>query len=193
MASPTVFAFSKLTGTGSIYNFEQAFRLVHKIAPVWEQLRVSSVTKNERELKFINRVTPSKNIQEVFNVFAGDYELVPKTYAKASGNTFGFISNPAKFNTLSADRKLQVSNYLLNNREQFNKHLALSCKLITDTVEKEFAKGTNIDGFLPKELSKIGYKSCDSHFSTIAELIKQSYKDIATAPINAKVNWVART
>lgn len=193
MASPTVFAFSKLTGIGSIYNFEQAFRLVHKIAPVWEQLRVSSVTKNERELKFINRVTPSKNIQEVFNVFAGDYELVPKTYAKASGNTFGFISNPAKFNTLSADRKLQVSNYLLNNREQFNKHLALSCKLITDTVEKEFAKGTNIDGFLPKELSKIGYKSGDSHFSTIAELIKQSYKDIATAPINAKVNWVART
>lgn len=193
MASPTVFAFSKLTGTGSIYNFEQAFRLVHKIAPVWEQLRVSSVTKNERELKFINRVTPSKNIQEVFNVFAGDYELVPKTYAKASGNTFGFISNPAKFNTLSADRKLQVSNYLLNNREQFNKHLALSCKLITDTVEKEFTKGTNIDGFLPKELSKIGYKSGDSHFSTIAELIKQSYKDIATAPINAKVNWVART
>lgn len=193
MASPTVFAFSKLTGTGSIYNFEQAFRLVHKIAPVWEQLRVSSVTKNERELKFINRVTPSKNIQEVFNVFAGDYELVPKTYAKASGNTFGFISNPAKFNTLSANRKLQVSNYLLNNREQFNKHLALSCKLITDTVEKEFTKGTNIDGFLPKELSKIGYKSGDSHFSTIAELIKQSYKDIATAPINAKVNWVART
>lgn len=193
MASPTVFAFSKLTGTGSIYNFEQAFRLVRKIAPVWEQLRVSSVTKNERELKFINRVTPSKNIQEVFNVFAGDYELVPKTYTKASGNTFGFISNPAKFNTLSAGRKLQVSNYLLNNREQFNKHLALSCKLITDTVEKEFAKGTNIDGFLPKELSKIGYKSGDSHFSTIAELIKQSYKDIATAPINAKVNWVART
>ena len=193
MASPTVFAFSKLTGTGSIYNFEQAFRLVRKIAPVWEQLRVSSVTKNERELKFINRVTPSKNIQEVFNVFAGDYELVPKTYTKASGNAFGFISNPAKFNTLSADRKLQVSNYLLNNREQFNKHLALSCKLITDTVEKEFTKGTNIDGFLPKELSKIGYKSGDSHFSTIAELIKQSYKDIATAPINAKVNWVART
>ena len=193
MASPTVFAFSKLTGTGSIYNFEQAFRLVRKIAPVWEQLRVSSVTKNERELKFINRVTPSKNIQEVFNVFAGDYELVPKTYTKASGNAFGFISNPAKFNTLSADRKLQVSNYLLNNREQFNKHLALSCKLITDTVEKEFTKGTNIDGFLPKELSKIGYKSGDSHFSAIAELIKQSYKDIVTAPINAKVNWVART
>ena len=193
MASPTVFAFSKLTGTGSIYNFEQAFRLVRKIAPVWEQLRVSSVTKNERELKFINRVTPAKNIQEVFNVFAGDYELVPKTYTKASGNTFGFISNPAKFNTLSADRKLQVSNYLLNNREQFNKHLALSCKLITDTVEKEFTKGTNIDGFLPKELSKIGYKSGDSRFSAIAELIKQSYKDIATAPINAKVNWVART
>ena len=193
MASSTIFAFSKLTGTGSVYNLEQAFRLVRKIAPVWEQLRVSSVTKNERELKYINRVTPSKNIQEVFNVFAGDYELVPKTYAKASGNTFGFIADPAKFNTLTADRKLQVSNYLLNNREQFNKHLALSCKLITDTVEKEFAKGTNIDGFLPKELSKIGYKSNDSHFSDIADLIKKSYKDVATAPINAKVNWVART
>ena len=136
--------FGKVGGKQKISSFNQAFRVMQRLAPVWSQLKVSSDTMDEDDYGCVP-VKTTPNVEEVVGVYQGNYALVPTTYPASAKICLGLVSNFPNFNRLSKQRKLQVSNYLLNNRAVFNEAISDSCKIITDSIARDCDNMNGLD------------------------------------------------
>ena len=171
--------YGKVTGNNNqITSFERSIEIMKMIAPVWNQLKVSSEFGSESEN--ISNVTVNKqpNLDQVISVYRGNYYDVPNDYPRANEIAYNLISNYANFNKLSNSRKLQVSNYLINNRSVFNNALAQSAKIISDLIESECENPESIDfgnnKFAAKAFSKI----------------RNSYSSIKSYNLKTKINFI---
>ena len=171
--------YGKVTGNNNqITSFERSIEIMKMIAPVWNQLKVSSEFGSESEN--ISNVTVNKqpNLDQVISVYRGNYYDVPNDYPQANEIAYNLISNYANFNKLSNSRKLQVSNYLINNRSVFNNALAQSAKIISDLIESECENPESIDfgnnKFAVKAFNKI----------------RNSYSSIKSYNLKTKINFI---
>lgn len=177
-----IISFGKLTGHKKVSSFNQAFRIMQRIAPVWSQLKISSDTMNDDETYGQTDVDSEPNVDEVVNVFQGNYALVPASYPQCSRVCLGLVSNFANFNKLSKNRKLQVSNYLLNNRAKFNSIITDSCKIISDSIARD------CDNFT--QFASTGNSAQDSVVSSAAGFIRKSFQEVRNKDTRTKTNYI---
>ena len=171
--------YGKVTGNNNqITSFARAIEIMKMIAPVWNQLRVSSEFGSESDN--ISNVTVSiqPNLDQVISVYRGNYNDVPNDYPQANEIAYNLISNYANFNKLSNSRKLQISNYLINNRSVFNNALAQSAKIISDLIESECENPDLIDF----RNNKIAIKAFNK--------IRNSYSSIKSYNLKTKINFI---
>ena len=175
--------YGKTSGK-TVSSFDRAVSIMQHIAPVWTQLKISSSTSTDADIDSIE-ATPVKtpaSTDDIVAAYKGNYSVVPATYPEASGIAFGLVSNFLNFNKLSAQRKRQVSNFLLNNREAFNSILADSAKIISDSIS------TSTAGLGSTDFSRYG-NSADLVKNTAATL-QSSYSRIKNADMITKINYI---
>lgn len=175
--------YGKTSGK-TVSSFDRAVSIMQHIAPVWTQLKISSSTSTDADIDSIE-ATPVKtpaSTDDIVAAYKGNYSVVPATYPEASGIAFGLVSNFLNFNKLSAQRKRQVSNFLLNNREAFNSILADSAKIISDSIS------TSTAGLGSTDFSRYG-TSADLVKNTAATL-QSSYSRIKNADMITKINYI---
>lgn len=191
-----ILSYGKTTGNDSITSFEKAFNIIQRIAPTWNQLKISSQTMNDAEVDINVPVTDKSkavdDIDTIISAFQGNYSVIPSDYPKAKSICFGLISNFINFNKLSNDRKLQVSNYLLNNRSKFNNILQTSCKIVSDSIARDCEKMSSLDfsKYGIQDISKIGYSNeGDNLAKNVSLRIKKSFSQVGDN-VMQKMNYL---
>lgn len=176
-------SYGKTTGK-TVSSFDNAVSVMQRIAPVWTQLKISSSTSPETDIESINAtpVDEEASVDSIMSAYQGNYSVVPSGYPRASGIAYGLVSNFVNFNKLSNDRKLQVSNFLLNNRSKFNSVLADSAKIIAESIE---SSSNGMDGV---DFTKFGVNS--ANIQKTANVIKMSYGKIKNADMTTKINYI---
>lgn len=172
--------YGKVSGqyNNQITSFARAIEIMKMISPAWTQLRVSSETGSESDKIMNQEVNYPADINQVISVYRGNYNEVPNDYPQATGIAYNLISNFANFNKLSNERKMQVSNYLINNRSSFNNALAQSAKIITDVIERECDNPEMIEFGDNKLAFKVFNK------------IRNNYSMIKSYNLKTKINFI---
>lgn len=172
--------YGKVSGqyNNQITSFARAIEIMKMISPAWTQLRVSSETGSESDKIMNQEVNYHADINQVISVYRGNYNEVPNDYPQATGIAYNLISNFANFNKLSNERKMQVSNYLINNRSSFNNALAQSAKIITDVIERECDNPEMIEFGDNKLAFKVFNK------------IRNNYSMIKSYNLKTKINFI---
>ena len=175
--------YGKTSGK-SVSSFNKAVSIMQRIAPVWTQLKISSSTSTDSDIDSIVpvEVKDPASVDDVIAAYQGNYSVVPASYPEASGIAFGLVSNFINFNKLTAARKRQVSNFLLNNRDTFNSVLADSAKIITDSIE------TSTAGLNTMDFNRYGENS--TIVRNTASTIQSSYNRIRSADMTTKINYI---
>lgn len=187
-----VLAYGKTTGKNKVTSFQQAISVMERLAPTWNQLKISSQTMNEEEMDEATATAPA-DIDSVVAAFRGDYSVVPATYPAAKSITTGLVSNFVGFNRLSNSRKLQVCNFLMNNRAKFNEILQDSCKIVSDSIARDVDRMNyiNYSKFGVRDISRVGYKSSKNSITkrSLAS-IKSSFSKVRDSTPMAKANYI---
>lgn len=191
-----VLSYGKTTGN-SITTFNKAYEILQRISPIWNQLKVSSQTMSDDEVEINVPVTDgneANDVDTVIKAFQGNYSVIPSTYPMAKGVCFGLVSNFINFNKLDKDRKLQVSNYLLNNRPKFNEILQVSCKIVSDSIARDCEKMSEIDftKYSVQDISKIGYNDENDEITkNVAMRIRKSFAQVRDGNVMQKMNYIS--
>ena len=179
--------FAQTTGGKKSLNFEDSLRFVKRIAPIWDSLKMASSNQDPEENDFAVD-DPSNHVptpDEIASIYAGNYSLVPSNYEKAKGFAYGLVANSINFNSLSKDRKLQVSNYLLNNKQAFNANLSNACITIANEIERCMDSNIKLaKGLLNDSVSKQLNRCSNSLFS--------AYESVRGASTANKLNFIIR-
>ena len=179
--------FAQTTGGKKSLNFNDSLRFVKRIAPTWDSLKMASSNQDPEENDFAvdDSSNHSPTPEEIAAVYAGNYSLVPSNYPLAKGLVYGLVANTPAFNSLSNDRKLQVSNYLLNNKQLFNSHLSNACITIANEIERCMDSKVKLaKGLLSDNISKQLNRCSNSLFS--------AYEPIRGSSTATKLNFIIR-
>lgn len=191
-----ILSYGKTTGKDKITSFQQALTVMEKLAPTWNQLRTSSsLAKNDNEMDA--KVEDSEGtVDDVVAAYKGNYNVVPSNYKSAKRITTGLVSNFVNFNKLSEQRKLQVCNYLLNNRVKFNEILQDSCQIVSDSIARDCDRFDSIDfsRFGVNSINRVGYQNSSSNSAIArkaANAIKSSFTyKVRHGTIIGKTNYI---
>lgn len=186
--------YGKTTGNKQIVNFAHALNITQRLASNWNQLITSSHTMNE-EAAAAARVMKEadEDIDRIVNVYRGIYSDVPDDYPAANDIVTGLVSNFINFNKLSRTRKLQVSNYLLNNRERFNRTLSQAVKIVADSIARDCDRCESIDfeKYGVKEIKDIGYQINNNNMARdTAMKVKESFAKVRGKQSVQKMNYI---
>lgn len=186
--------YGKTTGNKQIVNFSHALNITQRLASNWNQLITSSHTMNE-EAAAAARVMKEadEDIDRIVNVYRGIYTDVPDDYPAAHDIVTGLVSNFINFNKLSRTRKLQVSNYLLNNRERFNRTLSQAVKIVADSIAHDCDRCESIDfeKYGVKEIKDIGYRTNNNNMARdTAMKVKESFSKVRGKQSVQKMNYI---
>ena len=188
----SILCFGQTKGSDNVSSFNQAMNVMQRLAPVWSQLKASSQFINREEEAAMVRVAEDANIDRVVAAFQGKYNVIPKDYAKASAVSTGLIANFPNFNKLSNERKLQVSNYLLNNRKRFNSILSDSCKIVSDSIARDVDRigSINFSRFGVRSIESIGYNNSNDRLKNVTAQIKSSFAKVRGGSMMQKANYI---
>ena len=115
--------------SGDNTEFSKAMTLLSDIAPVWSKLKASAnLRKNNSSSSYPSAVAKDN----IIKLFAGNYDVVPFSEPKANSIDYSVIINPAKFNSYDDNRKKQITNALLANKDAFYDIIANASKSIKD-------------------------------------------------------------
>ena len=188
----SILCFGKTKGSSSVSSFNQAMNVMQRLAPVWSQLKASSQFINREEEAAAVRVAEDSNVDRVVAAFQGKYNVIPSDYAKATAISTGLVSNFPNFNKLSNERKLQVSNYLLNNRSRFNSILSDSCKIVSDSIARDVDRmgSINFSKFGVRSIESIGYNNNNDRLKNVTAQIKSSFAKVRSGSMMQKANYI---
>ena len=187
--------YGKTTGNKQIVNFAHALNITQRLANNWNQLITSSHTMNEEAAAAARVMNEAdEDIDRIVNIYRGIYTDVPDDYPAANDIVTGLVSNFINFNKLSRMRKLQVSNYLLNNRERFNRTLSQAVKIVADSIARDCDRCESIDfeKYGVKEIKDIGYQINNNNNMArdTAMKVKESFSKVRGKQSVQKMNYI---
>lgn len=166
--------YGKCGGSNKVTSFRQGLAVMSQLAPVWNQLKISSQTMNADEMSQAVPHAPA-DINSVVAAYRGDYSVIPRDYPEAKAVSTGLVSNFAAFNKLSDKRKRQVSNYLLNNRARFNEVLQDATQIVSNQIERDAESGKAPSDMLARRATNV---------------IRSSYTKVKGGNLMAKANYI---
>lgn len=137
---------NKTTGFNLNGSFENSVKLFSYIAPIWDNLSATFTLRNNPLPNISTSMrggsTSVVHDSDLIKIYAGDYSLVPENQELARNVNIDVVSNFNTFNQLSNKRKLQVSNFLLNNRKRFNTVLSEAAQIIVNGLKSNLEDDT---------------------------------------------------
>ena len=101
-----------------------------RIYPVWSKMKASVNLRNGTALQGGAKRLSRVNRANIVRLFTGDYGVVPSNETPADKIAWNLIINNEKFDTLSDERKKQVTNALIANKEAFNSIVSASTRSV---------------------------------------------------------------
>lgn len=137
---------NKTTGFNLNGSFENSVKLFSYITPIWDNLSATFTLRNNPLPNISTSIrggsTSVVHDSDLIKIYAGDYSLVPENQELAKSVNIDVVSNFNTFNQLSNKRKLQVSNFLLNNRKRFNTVLSEAAQIIVNGLKSNLEDAT---------------------------------------------------
>lgn len=127
--------YNKMHGVetkGKWSSFDYAFSNISRISPIWNNLKASEALRDKCAM--IGGATTKVSSSDLINLFTGDYDAVPSTEPLANSISFDAIANEDKFNSLSHERQLQITNAIDANRSAFNTLMANSTREVLNNM-----------------------------------------------------------
>ena len=142
-------------------SFENAVKLFTFVAPNWDNLAATFSLRNKPlpaatgfSMAGGSRVSDS----DLVKIFAGSYNLVPYTEPKASNTNLDVIADFNAYNQLSSRRKLQVANFLINNRKRFNDVLGEAAQLVINGLQTKLNSTPSFSSYTPTYARSVGFE-----------------------------------
>jgi hypothetical protein len=116
--------------TTGIINFNTAIRIFHNISGSWDKIVTSTFSRNN-SLENVYGEPSKLNDEDLISVYAGNYDLVPSDQNKSKEVSLDLVSDYDKFSQLDIDRQLQVSHFLIKNKNKFNQVIENCANIVT--------------------------------------------------------------
>ena len=177
--------YSSTKGKSSM-NLSESINFIKRITPIWDSLKMASSTQDPEESSYmIEDKSSTPTPEEISAIFAGNYSMVPNDFTPSKGNAYGLVSSIINFNKLSNDRKLQVSNYLMNNRHKFNMCLTDACNTIIAELEKSIDSNARLSsGAFNQKMTENLNRCIKSLYS--------AYETVRGGNMNNKLNFIMK-
>ena len=114
--------YNKMHGdvaSGNMDDFAAAIADFSYIAPMWSKWRAASKLYERSGAMTGGSLSSMVRKENIVKVFSGDYSYVPANENHSSNVNYTLVTNNTDFNSLSEDRKLQISHALEANRNAF--------------------------------------------------------------------------
>lgn len=114
--------YNKMHGdvaSGNMDDFAAAIADFSYIAPMWSKWRAASKLYERSGAMTGGSLSSMVRKENIVKVFSGDYSYVPVNENHSANVNYTLVTNNTDFNSLSEDRKLQISHALEANRNTF--------------------------------------------------------------------------
>lgn len=191
----------KLGGFNVANNFNKAVQVMSYLAPKWDSL-CATVRLRDNSISS-ESMTGGSNTQymdsDVVRAFTGEYNIVSSTQPKDSSVNYDFVADPERFNALSQDQQLRVSNFLRNNRKRFDSIVKNATKTIISRIDPAMRNSrfeTEAASQISPSVSSFGFsgganiQKYKTDISKFVNSLRSAYSGMNQNNVSDQINFV---
>lgn len=181
-------------------SFENSVKMFTYIAPVWDNLSATFALRNKQLPIVSGGMSGGSSVSDsdVIKIFAGDYSLVPTNQPLSNSVNIDVISNFSSFNQLSNTRKLQASNFLINNRKRFNDILSEATQIVVNGLRFKLDSSNIMSAFesnqyAPTYARNVGFNVVNGMIDDsilFANKLKSSFESSNIKTFDQAINFI---
>ena len=135
----------KVPMKGEVDEFTTSLQSINNLSYGWDKLKVAKVQEA------INPTESTMNSEELSEVFAGNYNLIPSTEAQDSELNQDLIVDNEHFNSLPQQRQYQINHFLKSNHKKLLNNISHNVQVVFSAID------TFNEQSLKSELKSIRY------------------------------------
>lgn len=181
-------------------SFENSVKMFTYIAPVWDNLSATFALRNKQLPIVSGGMSGGSSVSDsdIIKIFAGDYSLVPTNQPLSNSVNIDVISNFSSFNQLSNTRKLQASNFLINNRKRFNDILSEATQIVVNGLRFKLDDSNIMSAFesnqyAPTYARNVGFNVVNGMINDsilFANKLKSSFESSNIKTFDQAINFI---